>query len=146
MNTFKRKALFTAVVAGLGVAGSAEAYMTPNRTGQILVYPYYTVPSAGGLNYSTYISVVNTTALAKTVKVRVLEGKAKDVLDFNLFLSPENVWVSAINVPAPGDPQLGVVQDSAVASGGLMGTLDLGRAREGHVDLSDHRYGTTSQT
>lgn len=98
MNTFKRKALFTAVVAGLGVAGSAEAvYMSPNRTGQVLVYPYYTVQSSGGNNWNTYISVVNTTSVAKAVKVRILEGKTSaEVLDFNLFLSPNDVWTAAI--------------------------------------------------
>ena len=49
MNTFKRKALFTAVLAGLGAAGTAEAvYLNPNGTGQVLVYPYYTVQSASG--------------------------------------------------------------------------------------------------
>ena len=88
MNTFKRKALFTAVLAGLGAAGTAEAvYLNPNGTGQVLVYPYYTVQSAGGNAWNTYLSVVNTTTRAKAVKVRVLEGKTSaEVLDFNLFL------------------------------------------------------------
>ena len=86
MNTFKRKALFTAVLAGLGVAGTAEAvYLNPNSTGQVLVYPYYTVQSASGNSWNTYLSVVNTTTRAKAVKVRVLEGKTSaEVLDFNL--------------------------------------------------------------
>src|SRR5665213_3594261 len=103
MNTFKRKALFTAVIAGLGVGavGTAEAvYMSPNRTGQVLVYPYYTVQSSGSNSWNTYISVVNTTTVAKAVKVRILEGKTSaEVLDFNLFLSPNDVWTAAI-VPA----------------------------------------------
>jgi hypothetical protein len=73
MNTFKRKALFTAVLAGLGAAGTAEAvYLNPNGTGQVLVYPYYTVQSSGGASWNTYLSVVNTTTRAKAVKVRVL--------------------------------------------------------------------------
>lgn len=98
MNTFKRKALFTAVLAGLGAAGTAEAvYLNPNGTGQVLVYPYYTVNSAGGNAWNTYLSVVNTTTRAKAVKVRVLEGKTSaEVLDFNLFLSPNDMWTAAI--------------------------------------------------
>jgi hypothetical protein len=98
MNTFKRKALFTAVLTGLGVAGSAEAvYLNPNGTGQVLVYPYYTVQSSGGNSWNTYLSVVNTTSRAKAVKVRVLEGKTSaEVLDFNLFLSPNDMWTAAI--------------------------------------------------
>lgn len=101
MNTFKRKALFTAVLAGLGAAGTAEAvYLNPNSAGQVLVYPYYTVQSAGGNAFNTYLSVVNTTSRAKAVKVRVLEGKTSaEVLDFNLFLSPNDMWTAAI-VPA----------------------------------------------
>jgi len=99
MNTFKRKALFTAVVAGLGAAaGTAEAvYLSPNNTGQVLVYPYYTVQSTNGNSWNTYLSIVNTTSRAKAVKVRFLEGKASaEVLDFNLFLSPNDVWTAAV--------------------------------------------------
>jgi hypothetical protein len=101
MNTFKRKALFTAVLAGLGTVGTAEAvFLNPNSTGQVLVFPYYTVQSAGGNSWNTYLSVVNTTNRAKIVKVRVLEGKTSaEVLDFNLYLSPNDMWTAAI-IPA----------------------------------------------
>jgi hypothetical protein len=105
MNTFKRKALFTAVVAGLGtVAGTAEAvFIAPNGTGQALVYPYYTARSNGTDSWNTYISVVNTTDDAKAVKVRVLEGRTSaEVLDFNLFLSANDVWAAAIVPTADG--------------------------------------------
>ena len=63
MNTFKRKALSCAILGGLGaVAGTAHAvYEDPNGLGQALIFPYYTVQSAGGNSYNTYISVVNTT-------------------------------------------------------------------------------------
>ena len=159
MNTFKRKALFTAVVAGLGVAGTAEAvYMSPNRTGQVLVYPYYTVQSAGGNSWNTYISVVNTTTIAKAVKVRILEGKTSaEVLDFNLFLSPNDVWTAAIipndaTATAPGRlvttdtsctrpaiPAAGVpfrnFQYSVAGSGDALPGTGLERTREGYVEM-----------
>jgi len=159
MNTFKRKALFTAVVAGLGVAGSAEAvYLSPNRTGQVLVYPYYTVQSAGGNSWNTYLSVVNTTTFAKAVKVRILEGKTSaEVLDFNLFLSPNDVWTAAIipsdatatspgriltadtsctrpAIPAAGEPFRNFQYSVAGSSDALPGT-DLARTREGYVEM-----------
>ena len=116
MNTFKRKALFTAVLAGLGTAGTAEAvFLNPNGTGQVLVYPYYTVQSTQGASWNTYLSVVNTTSRAKAVKVRVLEGKTSaEVLDFNLFLSPNDVWTAAI-----------VPSDNTNTSPGRMVTADL---------------------
>jgi hypothetical protein len=116
MTTFKRKALFTAVLAGLGAAGTAEAvYLNPNSTGQVLVYPYYTVQSAGGNSWNTYLSVVNTTTRAKAVKVRVLEGKTSaEVLDFNLFLSPNDMWTAAI-----------IPSDATATSPGRMVTADV---------------------
>ena len=95
MNTFKRKALSCAILGGLALAsGAAQAvYEDPNGLGQALVYPYYTVQ--GG--YNTYMSVVNTTTRAKAVKVRFREGKnSKEVLDFNLYLSPNDVWTAAL--------------------------------------------------
>lgn len=38
MNTFKRKALLTAVLAGLGAVGTAEANLGPNVSGQAFNY------------------------------------------------------------------------------------------------------------
>jgi hypothetical protein len=41
--------------------------------------------------------LVNTTNSTKAVKVRFLEGKnSREVLDFNLFLSPQDVWTGAV--------------------------------------------------
>jgi len=100
MNAFKRKLLASSVLAGLGVvAGAAHAvYQDPSGQGQALIYPYYTV-NAG---HNTYVSVVNTrTSGVKVVKVRFREGKnSREVLDFNLYLSPSDVWVGVI---APAD-------------------------------------------
>lgn len=140
MNTFKRKALFTAVVAGLGAAaGTAEAvYLSPNSTGQVLVYPYYTVQSANGNSWNTYLSVVNTTSRAKAVKVRVLEGKASaEVLDFNLFLSPNDMWTAAI---IPGD--------ATATSAGRLITSDVSCTNPaiptGGVDFRNYTYAAST--
>lgn len=158
MNTFKRKALLTAVLASMGAAGTAEAvYLNPNRTGQALVYPYYTVQNTGTNAWNTYISVVNTTTRAKAVKVRFLEGRTSaEVLDFNLYLSPNDMWTAAI-VPAstatgapghlltadvsctsPAIPAGGVDFTNALfasnADDKLVGT-GLDRTREGYVEM-----------
>jgi hypothetical protein len=108
MNTFKHKSLYAAV-AGLGAlaaAGTAQAVsVNPNGLGQVLIYPYYTVRSQsvtvpGSVvlaDYNSLLSVVNSTASAKAVKVRFLEGKnSREVLDFNLYLSAKDVWTAAI--------------------------------------------------
>jgi len=99
MNTFKRKALMSAVLGTLGAAaGSAEAvYVNPNGTGQVLYYPYYTVQSVGGNAYNTLLAVTNTTTAVKVIKVRFREGKnSREVLDFNLYLSPNDMWTAGI--------------------------------------------------
>jgi hypothetical protein len=107
MNTFKKTSLNSAVLAGLGAvvaAGSASAvHVNPDGTGQVLLYPYYTVRSDGGAPaaapefYDNYLTIVNSTSSTKAVKVRILEGKnSREVLDFNLYMSPQDVWVGAI--------------------------------------------------
>jgi hypothetical protein len=156
MNTFKRKALFTAVVAGFGTIGTAEAvFMAPNGTGQALVYPYYTVQNSGANGWNTYLSVVNTTSDAKAIKVRVLEGRTSaEVLDFNLFLSANDVWTAAIipvnatdtsggklitadaSCTAPGIPAGGQEfrnYQYVAQAAGLGRGLD--RTREGYVEM-----------
>jgi hypothetical protein len=159
MNTFKRKALSCAVLAGLGAvaATTAEAVVrNPDNTGQVLIYPYYTVQSAGGNQYNTYISVTNTTTRAKVLKVRFREGKTSaEVLDFNLYLSPNDMWVGALvadgtgsasparlipagdlsctdpPIPAGGEPFKNFAMTGADALPGA--TLD--RTREGYVEI-----------
>jgi hypothetical protein len=101
MNAFKRKALASAVFAGLGIGSAHAVYQDANGLGQGLIYPYYTVQSnLEGNAFNTYISVVNTTTFGKVVKVRFREGKnSREVLDFNLYLSPNDVWTGAV-IPA----------------------------------------------
>ena len=114
MNAFKRKALATAVFAGLGIGSAHAVYQDANGLGQALIYPYYTVQSVSGNSYNTYVSVVNTTTSGKVVKVRFREGKnSREVLDFNLYLSPNDVWTGAI-----------VPQDATATSPGLLVTAD----------------------
>lgn len=103
----KRNSLTTAVVAGIagvaGFAGLANAVdLNPDGLGQVLIYPYYTVNKG----QDTLLSVVNTSNIGKAVKVRFLEGyNSREVLDFNLFLSPFDVWTAGIT--AKGDETTG---------------------------------------
>jgi len=91
----KKKILVTAMLAGLGAASTSQAvFVSPEGTGQVLLFPYYTVQN----DFNTSIHVVNTTNQAKALKVRILEGKnSQEVLDFNLYLSPYDVWAGAID-------------------------------------------------
>jgi len=75
------------------------AVLNPRGIGQALVYPYYTVNE----NQATMLSVVNTTARGKALKVRFHEGyDGRDVLDFNVYLSPFDVWVAEVTSNGDG--------------------------------------------
>jgi hypothetical protein len=113
MNTFTKKSLHIALagLGTLGLAGAADAVMVnPNGLGQVLIYPYYTVRSpayAGVAQYNTLLSIVNTTNSTKAVKVRFREGKASaEVLDFNVFLSPFDMWTAAVEPTPDGGAQI----------------------------------------
>ena len=97
-----RKNLTTAVLAGLagaaGFAATATAQdatmsLNPDGIGQVLIYPYYTTRNEN----TTILSVVNTRGVAKAAKVRFLESEnSREVLDFNLYLSPYDVWTAVL--------------------------------------------------
>ena len=106
MNTFKHKSLYAALagLGALGATGGAQAVsVNANGLGQALIYPYYTVRTVptgllgADAAYNSLLTVINSTASAKAVKVRFLEGKnSREVLDFNLYLSAKDVWTAAV--------------------------------------------------
>jgi hypothetical protein len=116
MNAFTKKTLFAAIAGAsvLGVSGAAQAVaVSANGMGEVLVYPYYTVKgSIAGVPYNTLLSIVNSTDSTKAVKIRFREGKAsQEVLDFNIFLSPYDVWT-------------GYLEPSAASGGTVLKTTD----------------------
>lgn len=90
-----RTALTCALLAaaGLCAAPASAVNLSLNGTGQALIFPYYTVNA----RQQTLISVVNTTRVGKVVKVRFREAyNGRDVLNFNLYLSPADVWTGVV--------------------------------------------------
>ena len=153
MNIFKKKSLCAALagIGALGAAGAAQAVnLNPDGLGQVLIYPYYTTRTdAAEHEFNSLLSVVNTTASAKAVKVRFLEGKnSREVLDFNLFLSPKDVWSAAV---VPMDSGAGILTTDvsctlpAIPAGGKAfvnfayssdgGPTSLDRTKEGYVEI-----------
>ena len=115
LKKLKRNVAYAAVagaLAGVGMVGSAQAVIvSPDGLGQVLIFPYYTVRN----NQTTVFSVVNTTTQSKAVKVRFLEAKnSQEVLDFNLYLSPNDVWAASVSSNAAG-AQVNVVDGSCTA-------------------------------
>lgn len=115
----KAKLISSAVVAAFGaVAGTAHAVnLGQDGQGQVLIYPYYSAQTKGSTAMDTYVTIVNSDAVfGKAVKVRFIEGKAsREVLDFNLYLSPNDMWTAAITRDANGNPILRTTDTSCTA-------------------------------
>lgn len=148
MKSFTQKAIYTALAGtSLMLAASAGAVsINQDGMGEALVYPYYTVRN----NNVTLFSVVNTTTVSKAVKVRIMEGKnTAEVLDFNLFMSPKDVWTGAIIATVDGaailsadnsctNPKVGTTPVpfrnlAYVTDNAALRTLD--RTREGYIEV-----------
>ena len=94
-----KKILPVAVLAALAGVNAAQAvHVNSDGLGQVLLYPFYTTESL----QDTYINLVNTTDEYKAVKIRILESmNSREVLDFNLYLSPWDHWSATITADGP---------------------------------------------
>jgi len=170
MHKFKKNSLTLALVAAIGSAGiagtaCAAVHLSDDGQGQVLIYPYYTTRAG----QDTYLSVLNTTALSKALKIRFSEGKnGRDVLNFNVYLSPYDIWTAAVvntadgaklvtadkSCTAPAIPAggkdftnfaySGAVLDGIQQSGGDGATTSLDRTREGYFEIIE--MGTITNT
>lgn len=83
--------LVGAVNAGMNGPGPG---VSNTGSGSAVVVPYYTV-NAG---WETLLNVTNTTGNSLVIKVRLHEARnSRDVLDFNVALSPYDVWTARIS-------------------------------------------------
>lgn len=105
----KLKKLNKALVAAGLVAGatmsmpSQAVVMSEDGTGEVLIYPFYTVQGPADAPRTTLFTITNTTADYKAVKVRFHEAhNSRDALDFNLYLSPYDVWTGSVSRTAAG--------------------------------------------
>jgi len=114
----------TAALVGFGFAGGAQAvalshatdaspllansalasslYASPDGIGHFLYVPYFSVQGGN----VTMINLVNTdTTHGKAVKVRFRgAGNSDDLFDFQVFLSPGDVWTGNVSKLASSDP------------------------------------------
>lgn len=98
-----KKSILSLAVAGAFVAaGSANAALNLQNDGigHILMVPYFTTQNGN----STLLNLVNTdTTNGKAVKVRFRGGRdSDDIFDFQVFLSPGDVWTANISQNASG--------------------------------------------
>ena len=146
-----------AMVGGLGFAGIASAQsvsatelrLAESGTGHILLVPYF---NAQNKNMSVFHVVNTDTSNGKAVKVR-FRGAANsdDILDFQVFLSPGDVWTAAVSAGKDGVSELVTYDNSCTLpaikkgepvrfiTGRLNGSMsDLDKAnntREGYVEM-----------
>jgi hypothetical protein len=82
----KKNLISVAVAASVlgGAAVQAAQHVSPDGTGQVLMFPFYNADNGNATN----MHIVNTTSAVKALKVRFVEHKNSDeVLDFNVYLS-----------------------------------------------------------
>ena len=154
----------TAGMLGLGFAGGAQAMsaaplsgstalsflsMNKDGIGHMLMVPYYTAQAEN----STLINITNTdTVNAKAVKVR-FRGAANsdDVFDFQVFLSPGDVYAFSVSKDSTGNakfttndasctkPSKSVLNTTPFVTSRLdttkTGDALLNQAREGYVEI-----------
>ena len=95
-------AVLSAALWPLSPAYSAM-YVNDQGTGETLIFPFYSTENGN----DTYINLANATASHKAVKVRILEAQnSQEVLDFNLYLSPEDHFSFAMTSTAAGGAKL----------------------------------------
>jgi hypothetical protein len=101
-DSMKKSTISLAVAATVATSAAVYAgqYVNPGKTGQALLFPFYNADNGN----STGIHITNTTDAVKAVKIRFLEYKNSDaVLDFNLYMSPKDIFAFAVIPDANGD-------------------------------------------
>lgn len=103
------------VIVATGLGGGAASNATDLQVnnggiGHSLLFPYYTVQNGN----ATLLNIVNTDTMnGKAVKVRFrAASNSDDVFDFQLFLSPGDVWAASVSQDANGRAALTTVDKS----------------------------------
>jgi hypothetical protein len=98
------------ILSGLAVLPSAEAVnVAQDGLGQTILFPFYTVRNG----WNTLINITNTSANTVVMKVRFHEARnSRDVFDFDVALSPYDVWNGTVSAGAGGVPMFTTLDKS----------------------------------
>jgi hypothetical protein len=144
----KKSIIALSVAAAMGgFAGTASAQATQHLVfnslgvGHINIVPYFSSQSAN----QTAISIVNTdTVRGKAVKVRFRgASNSDDVYDFQVFMSPGDVWTAGVSQATDGTSQLTTTDKSCTLPANVNGKFITSRVyknageqtREGYVEI-----------
>jgi len=97
----KLKTLPIAMLAALALAAPLAGAVTVANTGQVLIYPYYTVNGGN----DTELSVTNKNTVGKALRIQFSEAhNHRDVLGFNIYIGPNATWTANVTPADPSDP------------------------------------------
>ena len=129
------------------VTESPTLALNPDGVGHILIVPYFSTQSGN----ATLLNIVNTdTVNGKAVKIRFRgASNSDDVFDFQLFLSPADVWAANVSKGASGLSRLTTEDKSCTLPANVnqdfitirLNTIDLSgdalanETREGYVEI-----------
>lgn len=103
---FKKTKIAAVSAAVLGLSSMAAQAVSLNDSGSegsVLIFPYYNVNNS----FVTNFNITNTTDAYKAVKIRFRESEnSNDVLDFNLYLSPFDVFTMQLREGSDGGVNL----------------------------------------
>lgn len=146
MKTKLSQAIAAVAVMGAATAASA-ATVNPNGLGDTLLFPLYTVEAGN----TTTLHLTNTEDSYKAVKVRFRRASdSYDVLDFNLYLSPNDMWTGVVTLGEDGRPVLQSGDNSCV-SGEIGNELRDGKSfgrddsTKGHIEVIEMANWTPAQ-
>jgi hypothetical protein len=93
-------AVASALTGGVMMATPAHALsVSSDNLGQVLLFPYYTVKNG----FDTLFTVTNTSDQTAIIKIRWREAlNSREVRDFNVILSPQDVWTGVVTSTATG--------------------------------------------
>lgn len=86
---------------GLFMQSAGAVNLSQQNIGDVLIFPYYNVRDG----WQTNMHIVNTSDKTIALKLRFLEGSnSRDVLDFNVVMSPQDVFAGTIAANSTGIP------------------------------------------
>jgi hypothetical protein len=125
----KRKPLLRMILGAFACAATAAnaVNLGNDGTGQVLIYPYYTVRTAGPGDWATYLNVVNHTTDTKALRLRFREGKnGRSVFDMNVYLGSGDVWTGAVSKTTDGAQLLSADRSCATVAGNFTQSVAAG--------------------
>lgn len=147
MKTKLSQAIAAVAVMGAATAASA-ATVNANGLGDTLLFPLYTVEAGN----QTALHLTNTEDHYKAVKVRFRRAvDSLDVLDFNLYLSPQDQWTGVVGLGEDGNPILVSGDTSCVAGSDANLNLQSGKSfardesTKGHIEVIEMATWTQAQ-